>query len=306
MSRNAFATMTLLLTLSLGQAPEVYAHERKATSGGNSTQNSSHEDVDTEHIFGFTEGSDIGNAGDKEAEVETFGRFGKRSGSYAATSTQLLYKYSPADNVRVAPFISFTTHHISSVPGLDNRSHSTFEGGGAELRYRLWDREKAPVGITLSAIPVFNRVDAGSGVPVEQYGVEASVLLDKELIPNSLFGAINVSYEPGWTRIRPGVEWDRDSNFGVAGALSVRLYPGLFVGGETRYFRKYEGSGLNRFVGDALFVGPSVFTKLSKNWFASAAWNMQVAGHGIDEPARLNLTNFERHEIRVRLGVDLN
>jgi hypothetical protein len=33
---------------------------------------------------------------------------------------------------------------------------------------------------------------------------------------------------------------------------------------------------------------------------------MQVAGHGIDEPARLNLTNFERLEIRVRLGVDLN
>lgn len=304
MSARWLIVLMLPLMLPVAQVTDAYAHERKTGSAEKS--NGKHDEVDTEHIFGFTEGSDIGDAGDKEAEVETFGRFGKRFGSYAATSTQFLYKYSPADHVRVAPFVSFATHHISNIPGLDNRSHWTFEGSGAELRYRLWDREKAPVGITLSAIPVFSRVDAGSGAPVEQFGVEASALIDKELIPNRLFAAVNFSYEPEWTRIRPGVEWERDSTFGVGGALAVPVYPGFFVAGEARYFRKYEGTGLNTFVGDALFIGPSVFTKLSKKWFASAAWNLQVAGHAVGEPGRLNLTNFERHEIRIRLGVDLN
>jgi hypothetical protein len=45
--------------------------------------------VDTEHIFGFTEG------GDKELEQETSARFGKRMGLYAASSTLFDFKYVP-------------------------------------------------------------------------------------------------------------------------------------------------------------------------------------------------------------------
>lgn len=305
MSIKSFTALAVAALLLVGQASDGYAHERKSSAGAKK-QDEKSEDVDTEHIFGFTEGSDIGDAGEKEAEVETFGRFGKRTGLYAATSTAFIYKYSPADHVRIAPFIAFASHNISNVPGLDNRSQWNFEGSGAEFRYRLWDREKAPVGITLSAVPVYSRIDAGNGAPVEQYGIETSALIDKELIPNQLFGAINISYEPEWTRMRPGVEWERDSTFGIGGALSAQIYSGFFVGGEARYFRKYEGTGLNTFAGDALFLGPSVFAKLSKNWFASAAWNMQVAGHAVGGPSNLDLTNFERHEIRLRLGVDLN
>jgi hypothetical protein len=307
MSIKSLTVMALLALLFVGQSTNGYAQERKSTSAGKAKPDDGKSaDVDTEHIFGFTEGSDIGGAGEKEAEIETFGHFGKRTGLYAATSTALIYKYSPADHVRIAPFIAFASHNIGNVPGLDNRSQWMFEASGAELRYRLSDREKGPVGITLSATPVYSRVDAGSGAPVEQYGVEATVLIDKELIPNRLFAAVNISYEPEWTRMRPGVGWERDSTFGVGGALSVKLYSGLFVGAEARYFRKYEGTGLNTPVGDALFVGPSVFMKLSKQWFASAAWNTQVAGHAVGGPGHLDLINFERHEIRLRLGVDLN
>ncbi|HKH00930.1 MAG TPA: hypothetical protein VKB08_09450, partial [Bradyrhizobium sp.] len=263
-------------------------------------------DVDTEHIFGFIEGSDIGDAGEKEGEAVSSARLGKGSGFYAANSTALFYKYSPVDHFRIAPVISFASHNIENVPGLDNKAQWTLEGTGVELRYRLWDREKAPFGITLSALPHYNRVDAGAGLPVEQYGIEAAALLDKELISNLLFAAVNFSYEPEWTRKRPSIEWDRESTFGVGAAFSVKLSSGLFAGAEARYFRKYEGTGLNTFVGEALFVGPTVFMKLSKKWFASAAWNVQVAGHAVGEPGSLDLINFEKHEIRVRVGVDLN
>ena len=306
MSTKFLIALASVALSALAPTAEAFAHERKVAPGNAKQDRGGDSDVDSEHIFGFTEGSDIGDKGDKEAEVENFGRFGKRTGFYAATSTQFLYKYSPVDNVRIAPLMSFASHSISNVPGLDNKAHWTFEGAGAELRYRLWDREKAPVGITLSAVPVVSRIEAGSGLPVEQYGIEMSALIDKELIANRLFGAINISYDPAVTRPRPGTEWERDSTLGVSAALSTQLWSGFFAGGEARYFRKYEGTGLNTFAGDALFVGPSIFAKLSKKWFASAAWNMQVAGHAVGEPGRLDLTNFERHEIRLRVGVDLN
>src|SRR4051794_11144752 len=48
-----------------------------------------HDEVDTEHIFGFTEGSDIGDAGEREVEAQSFLRFGKQSGVYNASSTAL-------------------------------------------------------------------------------------------------------------------------------------------------------------------------------------------------------------------------
>ena len=122
-------------------------------------------EVDTEHIFGFTEGSDLGKAGDKEAELEPLLRIGKRSGSYFATSTTLFYKYSVTNNFRVAPAISFASHHIANVPGLADRDQLELEGAGAEIRYRLLNRERAPFGFTLSLEPHWNRVDPTGGDP---------------------------------------------------------------------------------------------------------------------------------------------
>src|SRR5262245_34511661 len=116
-------------------------------------------EIDSEHIFGVTEGSDIGDAGEKEAEVEPLGRFGKRSGTYAATTTEVTLKYNPLDNFRFAPVVGLASHNISNVPGLPNADQFRFEGVGVELRYRLLDREKAPVGLTLSALPAFGLVD---------------------------------------------------------------------------------------------------------------------------------------------------
>src|SRR5215467_6654062 len=48
---------------------------------------------DTEHLFGFTQGSDIGQAGETELEADSTGRFGKREGSYNAAATSLEAKF---------------------------------------------------------------------------------------------------------------------------------------------------------------------------------------------------------------------
>src|SRR5215211_1353328 len=193
-----------------------YAHDSSAGAKrvANQKEKTTSEEVDTEHIFGFTEGSDLGEAGAKELELVSSGRFGKQSGFYAASSTALFYKYSVTDHLRVAPIVSFSSHNITNVPGPADKSQLMLEGTGAEIRYRLWDREKGPIGLTLSATPFFSRVDAIGGTTTEEYSVEAAILVDKEIIPGRLFAAFNVAYEPELSRPGIGSDWQRASTFG--------------------------------------------------------------------------------------------
>jgi hypothetical protein len=294
------AAAALLLCFDFVQSAP--AHERPA--GSDEKQTSAAPEIDSEHIFGITEGSDVGDAGEKEVEVEPFGRFGKRTGAYAATSTSVLAKYTPIDNFRLAAGFSLASHNISNVPDLPNANQFRWGSVDAEFRYRLLDRERAPFGLTLSAAPSFGRVDETTGLPVDQFSVEWEALFDKDLVPDRLFAALNLLYEPAWTRGPPLGESGREAVVGASTALSVQIVPGLFTAAEIRYLRKYEGVSLNTFLGEALFFGPSLYAVFPNRWFASIAWNAQVAGHAVGDPLGLDLVNFERHLVRVRFGVN--
>jgi len=84
----------------------------------------------------------------------------------------------------------------------------------------------------------------------------------------------------------------------------AQIQPGLLIGGEARYLRKYEGFGLDVFAGHALFVGPTIFIKLSERSRLTAAWSFQVAGRSAAMPGSLDLVNFERHQARLIYGID--
>ena len=81
--------------------------------------------------------------------------------------------------------------------------------------------------------------------------------------------------------------------------------PGVFVGAEVRNLRHYEGLGLDRFAGQALYVGPTLYMTLGAQFWLSAAWNVQAWGTTAADGGALDLTNFERHQVRFRLGVEL-
>lgn len=263
------------------------------------------DEVDTEHIFGFTEGSDIGEKGEKELEVEAGMAIGKRSGAYYASSSSIFYKYSITDDLRIAPSFALLSHAISGVPGLNDRSEVTLGGVGGEIRYKLLDRAKAPAGVTLSVEPFWNRVDETSGNRVSQSGLGIAALIDKELVPATLFGALHVGYEPQWSHDNRSGQSAQESALDFGAALSMRVSPRVFVGAEVRYMRVYDGIGLDDFGGDALFLGPTMFVKLAKEVGLTAAWNAQVAGHAAGESGRLNLNDFERHQVLLRLSVGL-
>jgi hypothetical protein len=263
-------------------------------------------DVDTEHMFGFTAGSDIGEKGDLEGEIESSAGLGKRAGRYFAASTALELKYTALQDFRIAPSVAFLRHDISGVPGLDDRRQFAFEGAGLEFKYRALNRHRAPFGLTFGALPHWARVDAISGDPTRHFGIEFTLAADKELIDDRVFTALNLYYVPGWTRLIATDEFARSALIGVAAAVNNQIRPGVFVGIETRYERTYEDVTLAAFAGEALYAGPTLYLMFPGDWNMTAAWNVQVAGRAASDGGALDLVNFERHQFRLRFGTALN
>jgi hypothetical protein len=284
----------LAIVLGLFAASLSHARAEEADKGGEPKER-----LDTQFIFGFTAGADVGELGEKELEHQTAAQWSKRGGSYAALTDQLRFETSPVPNFRFEIGAPIAYYNISGVTGLDDRNQGSSNGIVSEFRYRLFDRDHAPFALTLGAEPHWNRTDETSGERVDNYGGELSVALDKELVRDRVFAAVNFVYDPEVTRSRG--QWEHDSTLSVATSITTQVLPGAFVGAEARYSRKYDGLGLDALLGQAFFVGPTTFVRLSKSFAISAAWSIQVAGHAADIPGSLDLTRFTRHQALLRM-----
>ena len=131
------------------------------------------------------------------------------------------------------------------------------------------------------------------------YGGELSLALDKELVKDRIFAAFNAVYDPEVSRA-PGA-WVRESMLAFSVAITTQISPGIFAGGEARYMRKYDGVDLDTLSGQAFFVGPSAFWRVSKRFAISGAWSVQVAGRATDVPATLDLVKFTRQQALLRV-----
>jgi hypothetical protein len=217
-------------------------------------------------------------------------------------SNKLEAEYVPLRDFRLSLAAYVTQHRIAGIPGLDDRRSGAFDGLAFGLKYRLIDREHGPLGIAIEAEPQWRRVDGTSGAPVGQIGGQYSLLLDKELVPNRIISAFNLVYEPEVSRSRLDGTWSHESTVRVAAAIMAQAQPHVSYGLETRYLRKYEGLALDRFAGHALYLGPTVSAKLPGGYWLLAAWSVQVAGRSVGGQGPLDLTNFERHQVRLKLG----
>jgi len=259
-------------------------------------------EVDTEHMFGFTEGSDIGEAGEKELETDSTGRFGKLGGSYNNVATTLEAKYSFSDWFRLSADATVAYYDITGVNAIDDRRRGALQSISFDARLHLFDREHAPFGLTLSVEPRRGFADEMGGEPADQYGAEFRVLADRKLIPGRLFAALNVGYEPEQTRLRGSGETLRESTLGIGAALAMQVMPNVSVGAEARNLRRYDGLGLNGFAGQALYIGPTFYATFGERYFVSAAWNVQIWGAVAATSGALDLDNFERHHVKLRMG----
>jgi hypothetical protein len=262
------------------------------------------EGIDTEHLFAFMIGTDVGSVGESEFQTQTTGRFSKAGGNYRAIGQEFELEFVPIPNFRIELGGTFATHDIFAVPGFADRNQFEGQGISFDLRYRFLDREKDPFGLTLAAESRIDRIDETTATRVRKYGTEFTLALDRELIPDFSVVALNLIYQPEWTRMVATGQAEQESTIGAAMAVMAQIRPGLFLGGEARYFRKYEGIGLDDFSGQALFVGPTIFLKLTDRSRLTANWSFQAWGRSAGSAAALDLVNFERQQARLVLGVN--
>ncbi len=260
------------------------------------------QEVDTEHLFGFTLGSDIGEKGEREYESDARSQIGKNGGSYVAAFEELEAKYTVSESFRIAAAAVLAYHNISNVPDLQDRREASFRGLGLDARFRLLDRERSPVGLTVVVEPHWSQRDDISGQHVHNYAAAVTLVLDREIIPQKLYAAFNLLYQPETTLFPYTDGWVRQSTFGIAGAVVAQVTPRVFLGAEVRSLRLYDGFGLNSVMGQALYVGPTFYAALSNHSWVSAAWNTQVSGRVPDQPRALDLMNYERHQALLRFG----
>jgi len=261
-------------------------------------------DIETKYIFGFTTGSGIGLEGEKEFTVDSFGRFGKRDGHYAATETKYEFEFTPNQFIQIEFGALGSTHNIGGVTDLDDRSQVALSGAFAEFRYLAIERTSSnPLAVTLAVEPTVRRIDETSGERVWNFELETVINADLELVKNRLFAGFNLLYEPEVTQNAIGYT-QREAKFGGSAALSLRIAPNVVVGGEVWYLRHYDNAGLSAFTGDAVLLGPTLYIQFTPKMFMTAAWNTQVWGREVDNPVSLNLSEFQRNRVKLKFAYE--
>ena len=180
-------------------------------------------ELETKYIFGFTEGADIGAEGEKSIEFETTTASGLRGGTYAALEQEVEFEGVPTQYFGYELSAHGLGFSVNDVPGMPDAHGANFSGLSAEFRYLLIGRGPgSPIGVTVVAEPEWARIDDG-GQPITDLNISFRAVVDTELIPNRLYGAVNVLYNPDYAR-SPGEAWERSSEYGITGGARLSLH----------------------------------------------------------------------------------
>ncbi len=303
--RPAYAGLTAALFFVAGNFAVHAQSPKSATSADAQAVADVFHEAESKYMFGFTDGSDIGNEGEKAFEYEATGSFRKRGGRYAAIEHEFEFEQVLTQNFAYELSAHAITHSIGNVEGLDDRNSTQFSGASAKLRYLIIGRGPgSPFGLTVSAEPEWSRVDGTDGTGTRSYSSTFKLVADTELITNRLYAAINLIYEPEVAKPTDSGMWERSSMAGLSMGLTYRVTPTFAMGVGTEYDRAYDGLAFQTFNGHALFVGPNVQINFSQKVLLAAAFMTQVAGHAVDDPRPLDLTNFEKYRANLKFEVE--
>jgi len=259
-------------------------------------------DIDTEHVFAFMIGSDIGDVGEREFQSEATGRFGKSGRRYRMGEQEFELEFVPFRDVRIEVGSSLSAYDIAGFSGGAARQGFAWQGASVDIRYRFLDRETSPVGMTLAFDAGASRLDEASALRVSGFGTGLTLAFDREIAPG-VIGALNLLYQPEWTRDTGG-RIEREAALGASFGMMLQAGSGFLIGGEMQYMQRYEGIGLDELAGQALFVGPTAYLQLSERSRLTAGWSAQVWGRSSQSGPGLDLVNFERHQARLIYGVN--
>lgn len=253
-----------------------------------------------EDIFGYTRGTDVMPKGAKEVEFWATRRSGKGVGRYTAYDYRIEFEYGFTDRLQGSLYLNGIGHDISGVPGLDDRRQTRFDGFSNEWRYNILSAYKDGLGLTLYFEPEYSRYSGRSGKERTEYAVETKLLLQKNFLDDRLIWAGNLNAE--FAREKEGDEREGEAVLGFSSGLGYRFAPGWFASAEMDYRSVWPGLAQREAWG--LFAGPSLHYA-SKKWWATLSWLPQIKGRPVDTglSSRLHLEEFEKNEVRVRVGV---
>lgn len=249
-------------------------------------------EIDSEHIFGFGEGSDISPQGVLEMEIFTVGIFGAVGRNFSVGNGTSL-RYSVTDELRFTAGVLSDYLSIHNVPGLNARNGFSVNGIFTEARWNVFNRRAWPLGVSVLVAPEWRRTDPATGEYNDNAAVTAALLVDKEVIPETFFMVLNLIYSPSWLPVTG--RWLRDDALTVILGGSYVITPELLVGGEIRH-ENLAPFGLPMV--HALFVGPNVYMQVAETTTATFAWAFQIPDLGAHHA---NLGNYERYEAGLRI-----
>jgi hypothetical protein len=253
--------------------------------------------LDTKNLFGFLEGADIGEKGDRSLEFETTGSFGEAQGLYRSIEQEFIFENALTDSFGLELGAHVLGQDIRGVPDLPDFVGVNFMGVSAEFRYMVMRRTAdVPIQVTLTVQPEYNSI-AEAGRQANDLTATFRAIADLISSDRRLYGAVNLTYAPDASRL-PGQLWDDVAVLSASAALSYRLTPPLMFGAEADYDRAYGGLAPRGFEGQAFYLGPTFHYQINEKVDLSAAFLAQTPF------GRLDFDEFPRQLAKLRLEVE--
>lgn len=252
--------------------------------------------LDTKNLFGFLEGADVGEKGDRSLEFETTGSFGEAEGLYRSIEQEFIFEPTLTDSLGMEFGAHALGQDVQRVPGLPDFAGVNFMGASVEFRYVVIHRTaEAPIQVTLTAEPEWNAI-AEAGQSAADFSTTFRAVADVISSDRRLYGAVNLAYAPDGARL-PGQPLQDTSILSASAALSWRFTPPLMFGAEAGYDRAYGGLVPREFDGQAVYLGPTFHYQVNEKIDFSAAFLVQAPA------GRLDFDQFPRELAKLRLEV---
>ena len=253
--------------------------------------------LDTKNLFGFIEGADVGEKGDRSLEFETTGSFGEAQGLYRSIEQEFIFENALTDSFGLELGAHVLGQDIRRASELPDFVGINFMGVSAEFRYVVRHRTAdAPIQVTLTVQPEYNSI-AEAGRQANDFGTTFRAIADVISSDQRLYGAINLVYAPDASRL-PGQLREDTAVLSTSAALSYRLTPPLMFGAEADYDRAYGGLAPRAFEGQAFYLGPTFHYQINEKIDLSAAFLAQTP------VGRVDFDEFPRQLAKLRLEVD--
>ena len=256
-----------------------------------------------ENIFAYSYGSETLPKDASEAYLWVTDRREKDLGAYNAQDIKFELEHGFSDRFQASAYVNFVSHHIKGLePELGNQDRDfAWNGMQASLKYALTSPYKYGIGIAIYVEPGFARYGKKSGERANQVSLETKLLLQKNFMNDKLIWVGNVTAEQEFEH-EGGGYWESELEFELSSGLTYNVAPGLHLGAEGRYTAAYENFP-NKFQRSdyAIFFGPTIHYA-TRSWWATLSYQPQISGGPTVRSNTLNLADYEKREIRLKLG----